>query len=162
MSATDMSPLQNPPACNAYPRNIPGKTFGPNRCSGDKSSAEIRFFAVGPIGCGRPNPLIGRRIECSFLRFFELIDILGKFPRVSACTSLLSCSLFWRSVLKFHSVKTSLMRIFDLYFPERRTFFFSDVCLTQRSPSESYSSNCFQHSFALPRDRYRFWRLSVL
>ena len=63
---------------------------------------------------------------------------------------------------KLHSVGTSLMRNFDLYFPERRTFFFSDVCLTQCSPCESYSSNWFQHSCALPRNRCRSWRLSVL
>ena len=44
-----------------------------------------------------------------------------------------------KSVLKFHSAQTSQMRNFDLYFPERLTFFFSDVCLTHCSPSESYS-----------------------
>ena len=41
-------------------------------------------------GCGRHNPLIERRIACSFFRFFELKDFLGKFPRVSADASLLS------------------------------------------------------------------------
>ena len=30
MSATIMSPFQILLACNAYPRNIPGKTLGPN------------------------------------------------------------------------------------------------------------------------------------
>ena len=42
---------------------------------------------------------------------FELFDILGKSPRISAGASLLSFSLLLRSVLKFHSVK----RKFDLY-----------------------------------------------
>ena len=37
-----------------------------------------------------------------------------------------------------------------------------DVCLTQCSPRESYSSNWFQHFCALPRNRYKIWRLSVL
>ena len=37
------------------------------------------------------------------------------------------------------------MRNFDLNFTERRTFLFSDVCLTQCSPRESYSSNGSQH-----------------
>ena len=40
-------------------------------------------------------------MECSFFRFFELSDILGKFPRVSAGASLLSFGLFLRSVLNF-------------------------------------------------------------
>ena len=92
-------------------------------------------------GCGRQNPLIGRRIECSFFRFFVLIDILGKSPRVSAGASLLSLGLFLRSVLKFHSVGTALMRTFDLCFVQRWTFVFSDGCLTQRSSCESHSSN---------------------
>ena len=43
-------------------------------------------------GCGQQNPLIGRRKECSVFLFFELIDILGKSPRVSAGASLLSFS----------------------------------------------------------------------
>ena len=73
-------------------------------------------------------------MECSFVFFFELIDFPGKFPRISAGISLLSCIHSWRSVLKFHSVGTSLTRIFDLYFTKRRTFIFSDVCLTQCSP----------------------------
>ena len=54
------------------------------------------------------------------------------------------------------------MRNFDLSFPERRTFIFSDVGLAQCSPCESYSSNWFQYSLALPRSRCRIWRLSVL
>ena len=95
-------------------------------------------------GCGRHNPLLRRRIECSFVFLSELIDLPGKFPHISAGTSLLSCILFWRSVLKFHSVGTSLMRIFDLYFTKRRTFIFSDVCLTQCSLRESHSSNWIQ------------------
>ena len=52
----------------------------------------------------------------AFVLVIELVDILGKFPRVSAGASLLSFSLFQRSVLKFESVGTSLMRNFDLYF----------------------------------------------
>ena len=87
---------------------------------------------------------------------------LASFPRIFAGTSLLSCSLSWRSVLTFHSVGISLMKNFNLYFPERRTSFFSDVCLAQCSPRESYSSNWFQYFYALPANRCRIWRLSVL
>ena len=54
------------------------------------------------------------------------------------------------------------MRNFDLYFTKRWTFIFSDVCLTQCSPRESYSSNWSQHLCALPRNRCRFWRVNVL
>ena len=51
MSATKVSPFQIPTACNAYPRNIPGKTFGPNWCSRDKSSAEIGWYStIAPKG----------------------------------------------------------------------------------------------------------------
>ena len=108
--------------------------------------------------------------ECSFVFLFELIIFLGKFPRISAGASLLSCSLFWRSVLKFHGEGTLLIglifnlpvhrstfitvfasRFFvKLYFTKRRTFTFSDVCFTQGSPCESYSSTKFQHSFKTP------------
>ena len=44
-------------------------------------------------------------------------------------------------VLKFHSVGTSLMRNFDLYFSKRWSFLFPDTCLTLRRLSERYSSN---------------------
>ena len=82
------------------------------------------------VDAARQNPLIERRKECSFVHFFELVHIFGKSPRVSAGASFLS-SFSWRSVLKFHSVGTSLMRNFDMYFVQRWTFIFSDVCLTQ-------------------------------
>ena len=84
-------------------------------------------------GYGRQNPLIGRRKECSFFLSFELEDILGKSPRVSAGASLLSFNLSLRSVLELHSVWTALMRNFDLYFIQRWTFVFSNVCMTYRS-----------------------------
>ena len=122
---------------------------------------KLSFLGVY-CGCGRQNPLLRRWIECSFVFLFELEDFPDKFQRISAGASLLWYSLSWRSVLKFHSVGTSLMRNFDLYFTKRRTFLFSDVCLTQRSSCESYSSNWFQHSSALPWNRCRIWRLSVL
>ena len=108
------------------------------------------------------NPPIGSRIECSFFRFFELIDILGKFPRVSTGASLLTFSLFLRSHLNFHGVGTALMRTFDLYFIQRWTFASSDVSLTQHSSCEPYSSNWSQNFCVLPRNRCRFWQLSVV
>ena len=54
---------------------------------------------------GQQDPLIGLRKESSFVRFFELQDVLGQSPRVSAGTSLLSFNLLLRSILKFHSVE---------------------------------------------------------
>ena len=48
------------------------------------------------------------------------------------------------SCLAVSPVGTSLMRNFDLYFTKRWTFVLSDVCLTQCSPCESYSSNWSQ------------------
>ena len=55
-----------------------------------------------------------------------------------------------------------LRRKFDLYFIQRWTFAFSDICLTQRSSCESYSSNWSQDFCALPKNRQRFLRLDVL
>ena len=84
---------------------------------------KLSFLRVS-CGCGRQNPLLIRRIECSFVFLFELVDILGKSPRASAGTSLLSFSLFPRSVLKFHSEGTALVTKIDLYHSEGRTFVF--------------------------------------
>ena len=64
-------------------------------------------------GCGRQNPLLRRWIEWNFVFLFELIDFPGKFPRISAGTSLLSFSLLLRSILKFHSVGNALIMIYD-------------------------------------------------
>ena len=99
-------------------------------------------------------------MECCLLFFFELAFVFGKIPRFASGTSLLSFSLFLRSVLIFQSVRTWLMKNFDLYFFKRWSFLFSDVCLTQCSPRESYSSNWSEHFGALPRNRCRLWRRS--
>ena len=107
-------------------------------------------------------PTHRRRQNAALSVSLSLIDLLGKFPRVSAGASLLSYGLFLRSVLKFHGVKTALMITFDLIFSERRSFVVSDACLTQRSSCESYSSNWSRNFWAVPRNRYRFSRLSVL
>ena len=84
-----------------------------------------------------------KKVDLSF--FFELQDVLGQSPRVSAGTSLLS---FISS-----SVRTALMKNFDLNFSERRTFAFSDVCMTLRSCWELHSSSSFQDFCALPQNR---------
>ena len=76
-------------------------------------------------------------------------------------------------VLKFQSVGTSLMRIFDLQFSKRWSFLFPDTCLKKRRLSESYSSNRPQDSlhrvspgmcsslrnqcFRVLRDATQFW-----
>ena len=59
-----------------------------------------------------------------FFRFFELMDTIGKFPRVSAGASLLSFGLLLKPFLKYHSARTVLVRKFDLYFIQRWTFCF--------------------------------------
>ena len=71
-------------------------------------------------GAGRHYSLEGEK--SSFVRFFELKDVLGQSPRVSAGASLLSFNLLLRPVLQFHSVRTALMKKFDLYFTKRWTF----------------------------------------
>ena len=121
---------------------------------------KLSFFGVYS-GCGRFYPLLRRSIECSFVFSFELACFWqGSKPCLGA--SLLSCSLSGRSLLKFHCVGTSLMRNFDLSFTKRWSFIFSDVCLTHCSSRELYSSSWSQHFCALPRNRCRIWRLSVL
>ena len=42
-------------------------------------------------GCGPKNPLIGGRIECSFLLFFELVNIPDKIPCFPGCASSCLC-----------------------------------------------------------------------
>ena len=69
-------------------------------------------------------PLFGRRVEGSFVVLFELVYVFGKVPSLASGTSLLSFSLCMGPDLKFQSVGTSLMRIFDLYFSKRWSFLF--------------------------------------
>ena len=102
-------------------------------------------------GCGRKTPLIGSEKNV-FLSFSLSLWIF-----LANLASFLSLSLFLRSVLKFHGVGTALMRTFDLYFMQRWTFAFSDVCLTQRSSCESLHVEIGpQNLCALPRNRFRF------
>ena len=61
---------------------------------------------------------------------FELVFFFSKIPCLASGASQLSFTLFWRSVLKFQSVGTSLMRNFDLYLSKRWFFLFPDTCLT--------------------------------
>ena len=62
MSATIMSPFQIPPADNTYPRNVLGKTFGPNWCNLERSFAEVGWYStIAPNGVagqlnGSPDP----------------------------------------------------------------------------------------------------------
>ena len=88
---------------------------------------------------GRLNPLLNKRVKCSLVLVrFELVHILGKIPKplLRAHRCCLSASS-WRPVLKFHSVETSLIRNFGLYFSKRWSFVVSDVCLTQRRVRET-------------------------
>ena len=113
-------------------------------------------------GCGRQNPLIGKRIECSFVRFFG-----AKRNSWQVFTRLrVRIALVFRSLPEI-GPQISRRRDcaggnFDLYFIQRWTFAFSDVCSTQRSSCESYLSIWSQNLRAIPRNRYRFWRLNVL
>ena len=84
----------------------------------DSSRIHHKFsFLWVYCGCGQQNPPLRRQIACSFVFLVELRDVPGKFPRISVGASLLSFGLFLRSVLKFHGVRTSLMRNFDLNLP---------------------------------------------
>ena len=115
----------------------------------------IQFYG----GCGQQNPLFGRRIECGFVLF------------------LWACKYFWQDSRRLRGrIALFLQSLLEIcpqiqiaqglrwwgIFSERRTFIFSDVCLTQCSLRESYSSIWFQHVCALPRNQCRFWRLRVL
>ena len=69
---------------------------------------------------GKTHSSEGRRVECSFVLFFEFVNMSGKIPCLAADASLLSFSLFRRSVLEFHSVRTALMRQFQCVLLEKR------------------------------------------
>ena len=92
----------------------------------------------------REYPFLRGKIEYSLVFFCELVHVFGKIPSLASGTSLLSFSLFMGPVLKFHSVGTSLMRNFDIYFSQRRSFLFPDTRLTLHGLCESYSLNWFQ------------------
>ena len=68
-------------------------------------------------------PFVGKSEKGSFVLLFELSEILDQSPLVSAGTSLMSFNLLLRPVVKFYSVRTPLMRNFDLNLPERRLYF---------------------------------------
>ena len=64
MSATKMSPSPDSSACNAYPRNMPGKTLGPNWCSRGRSFAEIGWYSTtAPNGITVPLNGIPNRLS---------------------------------------------------------------------------------------------------
>ena len=62
-------------------------------------------------GAGRHHSLEGEK-EVAVSFFFELQDVLGQSPRVSAGTSLLSFNLLLSPTLILQSVGTALMRNF--------------------------------------------------
>ena len=90
------------------------------------NSLFLRFHG----GRSREYPFFRWREECSFVVLFELAYVFGKVPCLASGTSLLSFSLFLRSVLKFYSVRTSLMRYFDLHVSKRWSIILSDTCWT--------------------------------
>ena len=91
---------------------------------------------------GVPNlPRVSRMQPCFF---FELVCVFSYRPCFASGASLLSFTLFLRSVLKFHSVGTALTRNFE-YFSKRWSLIFPDTCLTWRRLCESYSSNWSQN-----------------
>ena len=80
----------------------------------------------------------------AFVLRFELVNMSSKIRSLALCTSLLSFSLFMGPVLKFHSVGTSLMSMFDIYFSKWWSFFVPDARVTWRGLSESNTLNCVQ------------------
>ena len=72
--------------------------------------------------------LFGKVAALSFS--LNLYMFLARFRSLASGTSLLSFSLFMGPVLKFHSVRTSLMRNFDTYFSRRWAILFPDTCMT--------------------------------
>ena len=97
-------------------------------------------------------PFLPRESRMQPYIFFELVKILARFQALLRAHRCCLC-LFMGSVLKFHSVRTSLMRNFDIYFSQRWSFLFPDTRLTLRRLGESYSSNRFQDTLhrVLPR-----------
>ena len=91
--------------------------------------------------------LVSLRTHHSFCTHHAGLNILPRARRMQPCLSLWTCSCFWQGskpcrgrialvflfmgpVLKFHSVGSSLMRMFDLYFSQRWSFLFPDTRMT--------------------------------
>ena len=84
---------------------------------------KFSFLRLVVDGSGKLLTLGGeKKVALSVFLSFKMF--LGRSPRVSADTSLMSFNLFLRPGLKFHSTGTALMRNFDLYFTERWSFCF--------------------------------------
>ena len=105
-------------------------------CSFSLTTSILAPSTTNFLSSGSPAEALGRthfgkRDECSLVVRFEFVYIFGKIPSLALGTSLLSCRLCMGPVLKFHSVGTSLMRNFDLYFSERWSFVFPDTCVNR-------------------------------
>ena len=107
----------------------------------------------------------GVYLKLSFFRlfcwrfFFELLNVFSYIPCLALGASLLSCSLFLRSVLKFRGVGTSLMRIFWLVFFQAMVLSFPgnllDVAWTGRIVLVELVPKTFCIRF--PRDCLPLW-----
>ena len=106
-------------------------------CSGIYNKFSFLRFYYGWRCKRRHHSLVSdKKVALSFALSLKIcLANLHASPRAH-----LSFSFFLRPIHKFQSVRTAPMRNFDLNSSERRTFSFSDVCLTQRSSRESYSS----------------------
>ena len=101
----------------------------------------IRFY----YGWRWETPFVSRWENCGFVSFLWVLRYswpinLHASPRAHRS---LSFNLLLRPILKFQSVGSAMMRNFDLNFSQRRTFVFSDACVTLRSFCEPYSSDWF-------------------
>ena len=95
-------------------------------------------------------------MECSFVLFFELVDILGKFPHVSAGASLLSFSLLLRSVLNFQCRDFADEELWLVLFLRWPLF---SLILAWRSVDCVTKTSClgFLRYFTLFRKSWRLW-----
>ena len=90
----------------------------------------------------RKYPFFRGRLECNLVFFLDLVYIFwARFHSLHRAHRCCPFSLFMGPVLKFHSVRTSPMRNFDLYDSKRWSFLFPDTCLTSRRLSEPYFPN---------------------
>ena len=121
------------------PKSAEFRSFLLNMCMlAPESSTNSLSSSFITDGAGRHHSLEGeKKVALSFSS--ELVHVFGKVPCLDLGTSLLSFNLLLRPILKFQSVGTTQKRNLDLNFSERRTFVFSDVCMTVRSFCESYS-----------------------
>ena len=99
-----------------------------------ESTTSVLSSGLFEDGVGN-DPNFWRRVECGLVLFFQLVTTFGHFPRVSAGASLLFQGFLLGSVLKFRSIRATLMKFWMLNNTLPPTLF-SRFCTWRNVPFE--------------------------